>query len=73
MGWGSALECASGDCGAVPAHKWVNTTITLNTADPDYVQTMGKAEGVTGEMTTKDGGITWTITDINIPAFSFKA
>ncbi|KAF2131804.1 hypothetical protein P153DRAFT_395105 [Dothidotthia symphoricarpi CBS 119687] len=71
MGWGSAVECAADDCGTMLAHKWINTTIILNTADPNYVQTMGKGEGVTGEMSTSDGGITWKVTDINIPQFSF--
>jgi hypothetical protein len=71
MGWGSAVECAEENCGTVAAHKWIDTTITLNSADPNYDQTMGKAEGVTGEMSTSDGGVTWTITDIDIPEFTF--
>lgn len=71
MGWGSAVECAEENCGTVAAHKWINTTITLNTADPNYDQTMGKAQGVTGEMSTSDGGITWKVTDIDIPQFTF--
>ncbi|KAI8930796.1 hypothetical protein NX059_011819 [Plenodomus lindquistii] len=71
MGWGSALECAAEDCGTVPAHKWVDTVIKLNTADPNYIRTMGKANGVTGKMSTRDGGVTWKVTDINIPAFTF--
>jgi hypothetical protein len=71
MGWGSAVECAAEDCGTVAAHKWIDTTITLDKADPNYDQTMGKAQGVTGEMSTSDGGVTWTITDIEIPEFTF--
>lgn len=55
----------------MPAHKWIDTVITLDTADPKYDQTMGKGEGVTGEMSTDDGGITWKVTDINIPEFTF--
>lgn len=70
-GWGSAVECAADDCGTMPAHKWINTVITLNTADPHYDQTMGKAPGVTGTMSTADGGKTWKVTDINIPEFTF--
>ncbi|KAJ8117432.1 hypothetical protein OPT61_g1368 [Boeremia exigua] len=70
-GWGSAVECAANDCGTMPAHKWIDTVITLNTADPNYDQTMGKARGVSGDMSTSDGGITWKVTDINIPAFTF--
>ncbi|KAF1931109.1 uncharacterized protein M421DRAFT_339805 [Didymella exigua CBS 183.55] len=70
-GWGSAVECAEDNCGTMPAHKWINTVITLDTADPNYDQTMGKGEGVTGEMSTDDGGITWKVTDINIPEYTF--
>ncbi|KAF2846551.1 hypothetical protein T440DRAFT_458271 [Plenodomus tracheiphilus IPT5] len=73
MGWGSAVECAEENCGTVAAHKWVDTVITLDKADPQYDQTMGKAEGVTGEMSTADGGITWVVSDIEIPEFRFGA
>lgn len=51
--------------------EWVDTKIILDTADPNYINTMGKAEGVTGEMVTSDGGKTWTVDTIEIPAFTF--
>jgi hypothetical protein len=57
QGWGSAVECAEDNCGTVAAHKWVDTKITLDTADPNYDQTTGKGQGVTGEMSTSDGGV----------------
>lgn len=72
LGWGSAVECAEENCGTVPAHMWIDTTITLDSKDPKYDQTAGKAQGVTGEMSTSDGGLTWKITDINIPEFTFR-
>ncbi|KAK7756009.1 hypothetical protein SLS62_001952 [Diatrype stigma] len=71
QGWGSAVECAEENCGTVPAHSWINTKITLDTADPNYDQTLGKGQGVTGDMSTSDGGITWDVTTIEIPEFSF--
>jgi hypothetical protein len=71
QGWGSAVECAAEDCGTVPAHSWINTKIILDSADPNYDQTMGKGNGVTGEMSTSDGGITWIVTTIEIPEFTF--
>ncbi|KAJ4314238.1 hypothetical protein N0V94_006546 [Neodidymelliopsis sp. IMI 364377] len=71
QGWGSSVECAEDNCGTMPAHKWIDTVITLDTADPNYDQTMGKGDGVTGDMSTDDGGITWKVTDINIPEFTF--
>lgn len=51
--------------------EWVDTKITLDTADPDYINTFGKGEGVTGEMTTEDGGKTWVISDVDIPSYTF--
>lgn len=71
QGWGSAVECAEENCGTVPAHSWINTTIILDVADPDYSQTMAKGEGVTGDMSTSDGGKTWTVNTIQIPQFTF--
>ncbi|KAJ4326666.1 hypothetical protein N0V84_002891 [Fusarium piperis] len=71
MGWGSAVECAAEDCGTIGAHKWVDTKIILDTPDPNYVQTLGKGQGVTGDLTTEDGGKTWVASEIDIPAFTF--
>ncbi|KAJ4386009.1 hypothetical protein N0V93_008900 [Gnomoniopsis smithogilvyi] len=70
-GWGSAVECAAEDCGTVPAHQWINAEIILSAADPSYIDTLGLAGGATGSMTTSDGGITWVIGTISIPAFTF--
>ncbi|GAP87050.1 hypothetical protein SAMD00023353_2500930 [Rosellinia necatrix] len=71
QGWGSAVECAEEDCGTVPAHTWTDTKIIMDVADPDYINTLAKGEGVTGDMSTSDGGKTWTVSTINIPAFTF--
>ncbi|OJJ88704.1 uncharacterized protein ASPGLDRAFT_117473 [Aspergillus glaucus CBS 516.65] len=71
QGWGSSVECAEDNCGTVGAHSWTNTKIILDTADSNYINTMAKGEGVTGEMTTSDDGKTWTVTKIEIPEFSF--
>ncbi|KAI1070720.1 hypothetical protein LB507_006703 [Fusarium sp. FIESC RH6] len=71
MGFGSSVECGAEDCGTIGAHQWVDTKITLDTADPDYINTFGKGEGVSGEMTTEDGGKTWVISDVDIPSYTF--
>ncbi|KAI6844665.1 hypothetical protein KC352_g922 [Hortaea werneckii] len=71
QGWGSAVECAETNCGTVPAHSWIDVSITMDTADPNYKQTQAKGEGVTGELTTSDGGKTWTVGEIGIPEHSF--
>ncbi|KAH6962645.1 hypothetical protein BKA56DRAFT_598018 [Ilyonectria sp. MPI-CAGE-AT-0026] len=73
QGWGSAVECAEDNCGTVGAHSWIDTKIVMDVADPNYIDTLGKAEGVTGDMSTNDGGKTWTVTTINIPEFSFAS
>ncbi|KEY78265.1 hypothetical protein BA78_7861 [Aspergillus fumigatus] len=71
QGWGSAVECAATDCGTVGAHSWIDTKIILDSPDPNYKNTNYKGQGVTGEMSTSDGGKTWTVSTINIPQFTF--
>jgi hypothetical protein len=72
QGWGSAVECGANDCGTMGAHKWINTKIILDKPDPNYIRTNAKGPGVTGDMSTSDGGKTWTVTTINIPKFTFS-
>lgn len=51
---------------------WSNTTIILNSAYADYVDTRYLIDGATGgDMTTSDGGKTWTIDTIYIPEWDF--
>ncbi|KAL9094678.1 MAG: hypothetical protein Q9165_002948 [Trypethelium subeluteriae] len=71
QGWGSAVECAADNCGTVPAHSWINTKIILDVADAGYSSTLSKSSGVTGTMSTSDGGKTWTVSTIDIPQFTF--
>lgn len=71
QGWGSAVECAEENCGTIGAHSWINTKIILDKADANYINTMGKGQGVTGDMSTSDGGKTWVVTTIEIPEFTF--
>ncbi|GAB7362894.1 hypothetical protein MBLNU230_g3196t1 [Neophaeotheca triangularis] len=70
-GWGSNVECASGYCGTVPAHSWIDVTITMDQPDPRYVRTLYKSSGVTGDLVTGDGGKTWTVDRIEIPEHQF--
>ncbi|KAI6900113.1 hypothetical protein KC318_g7787 [Hortaea werneckii] len=71
QGWGSSVECARTNCGTMPAHSWIDVSITMDTADPNYKQTQAKGQGVTGDLTTNDGGKTWTVAKIGIPEHSF--
>lgn len=50
---------------------WIDVSITMDTADPNYKQTQAKGQGVTGDLTTNDGGKTWTVAKIGIPEHSF--
>lgn len=50
---------------------WINTEIILDTADANYINTLAKGEGVTGDMSTSDNGKTWTVSTIGIPEFTF--
>ncbi|KAI0450764.1 hypothetical protein F5B21DRAFT_489449 [Xylaria acuta] len=71
QGWGSAVECAETNCGTVPAHTWTDTKIIMDVADPNYKNTLYKGQGVTGDMSTSDGGKIWTVSAITIPEFTF--
>lgn len=51
---------------------WINTEIIMDVADPDYINTLGKGEGVTGDLVTADGGKTWTVDTISIPQYTFS-
>ena len=75
LGWGTALECQdynSSPCkGTVEEQSYVNSTIVLETADSTFIQTLGSGTGVTHtDMVTADGGKTWTIGKILIPAMT---
>ncbi|RMY43305.1 hypothetical protein D0864_15872 [Hortaea werneckii] len=50
---------------------WIDVSIFMDSADPNYKQTQAKGEGVTGELTTSDGGKTWTVGEIGIPEHCF--
>ncbi|OOQ90334.1 hypothetical protein PEBR_06409 [Penicillium brasilianum] len=71
QGWGSAIECAEDNCGTMPAHTWIDTKIILDTADANYINTLARGDGVTGDLTTSDNGKTWTVSTISIPEFTF--
>lgn len=63
--------CSSDLCISYSCIAWTDTKIILDTADPNYIDTVAKGDGVTGDMTTSDNGKTWTVTTIHIPQFSF--
>ncbi|KAG4422991.1 hypothetical protein IFR04_003903 [Cadophora malorum] len=69
-GWGTAMECQSVNCGTVPEHHYLNTTILMDVADPNYGRNLG-LNGATGNLVTADGGKTWTVADITIKQYTY--
>ncbi|KAK0466914.1 uncharacterized protein EV420DRAFT_1474327 [Desarmillaria tabescens] len=68
-GFGTGTECQSDCTGSTSVQKYTNTTIVLQSADPSFSSTLGKGTGVVAsDMVTADGGKTWTIASIQIPA-----
>lgn len=73
LGWGTALECNDYNgvacSGTTSEQYYVNSTIILESADDSFVDTLGAGTGVVyTDMLTSDGGKTWTIAKITIPA-----
>ncbi|KAH0426670.1 hypothetical protein CcaCcLH18_10178 [Colletotrichum camelliae] len=64
-----SIECASGGCANHPAHTWKDVSIVLSEADKSFGHTGSWEHGATGgAMSTSDGGKTWNIATLNIPA-----
>ncbi|KAL1296814.1 hypothetical protein AAFC00_004440 [Neodothiora populina] len=66
-GWGTAVECQ--ECtGTIDTQWFRNSTIVLDSPDPTFINTLSMSDNAwSSPMTTKDGGKTWTIDEINIP------
>ncbi|KAI9665918.1 MAG: hypothetical protein M1821_003853 [Bathelium mastoideum] len=69
-GWGTAMECQQEKCGTVPEHHYLNTTLIMNTADPNYSSTLSLGNA-TGDLVTADGGKTWTVAEITIQQYTY--
>lgn len=65
-----AMECQQAACGTLPEHHYLNTTLIMDVADPNYSQTLG-LNGASGNLVTKDGGKTWTVADIKIDQYTY--
>ncbi|GAB1732879.1 hypothetical protein NU195Hw_g7732t1 [Hortaea werneckii] len=71
QGLGTAIECQQSACGTVPSHRYVDTKLIMDVADPNYIQTLGTT-GASGDMVTGDNGKTWTIDTINIESYTYE-
>ncbi|OJJ45022.1 hypothetical protein ASPZODRAFT_100149 [Penicilliopsis zonata CBS 506.65] len=70
-GYGTGTECDDDCSGTVAAQTYINTTITLRSADPDFGDTIAVAEGGTyTDLASSEGGKVWSIATISIPAMT---
>ncbi|KAK6526198.1 hypothetical protein TWF281_011233 [Arthrobotrys megalospora] len=70
-GYGTGTECNDGCSGTIAAQSYLNTVITLASADTTFGGTIATAGGATySGLTSSDGGKVWSIASINIPAMS---
>ncbi|GIK05470.1 hypothetical protein Aspvir_009582 [Aspergillus viridinutans] len=70
-GYGTGTECDGGCTGTVAEQKYLNTKITLASADTTFGNTIASAAGATySGLSSSEGGKVWTIASITIPAMS---
>ncbi|GIJ86619.1 hypothetical protein Asppvi_005509 [Aspergillus pseudoviridinutans] len=70
-GYGTGTECDGGCTGTVAEQKYLNTKITLASADTTFGNTIASAAGATySGLSSSEGGKVWTIESITIPAMS---
>ncbi|KAJ5765504.1 hypothetical protein N7520_005063 [Penicillium odoratum] len=68
-GYGTGTECDDDCTGTIAAQKYLNTTITLKSADTTFGDTIATAAGATYTgLASSQGGKVWTIAAMNIPA-----
>ncbi|KAJ5641640.1 hypothetical protein N7490_005640 [Penicillium lividum] len=68
-GYGTGTECDDDCTGTIAAQKYLNTTITLKSADATFGDTIATAAGATYTgLASSQGGKVWTIAAMNIPA-----
>ncbi|KAJ6110568.1 hypothetical protein N7486_002803 [Penicillium sp. IBT 16267x] len=68
-GYGTGTECDNDCTGTIAAQKYINTTITLKSADTTFGDTIATGAGATYTgLASSQGGKVWTIETMNIPA-----
>ncbi|KAJ5992400.1 hypothetical protein N7451_008124 [Penicillium sp. IBT 35674x] len=68
-GYGTGTECDDDCTGTIAAQKYINTTITLKSADTTFGDTIATAAGATYTgLASSQGGKVWTIETMDIPA-----
>ncbi|KAI1148313.1 hypothetical protein F4825DRAFT_454610 [Nemania diffusa] len=63
-----SVECAARPCAIIPAHSWEAISIILSAPNLKFGHFGSWKFGATGgNMTTADGGKTWTLSPLNVP------
>ena len=71
--WNTAIEAQQQFAGTVFAHKYVNTTLTMNTTYTTFPNDIKYQGGVTSsQVYTNDGGRSWKVDTISVPQFTFS-
>ena len=67
--YGTGTECDDNCSGTIAAQKYLNTVITLASADTTFGSTIASAGGATYTgLSSTQGGKVWTIKQIDIPS-----
>ncbi|KAA8576353.1 hypothetical protein MFRU_009g02390 [Monilinia fructicola] len=70
-GWGTGTECDGGCTPTIAKQQYINTAITLASADPNFGKTLSVSQGTTySGLTSEQGGKIWKIAEINIPSMT---
>jgi hypothetical protein len=64
------MECQQANCGTVPTHHYVNTTIIMSAANPSYINILA-LNGASASLVTADCGKAWTVADITINQYTY--
>jgi hypothetical protein len=69
--YGTGTECNDNCSGTIAPQKYLNTVITLASADTTFGSTISSAGGATyAEVSSSQDGKVWTIKQIDIPAMN---
>ncbi|KAJ5217693.1 uncharacterized protein N7469_011318 [Penicillium citrinum] len=70
--WDVTVECQEGTClGRSAAHKYIDTTIVLNEADPSWSEGLYTKWQKNSGLQTADGGKTWTLDRLSLESHQF--
>ncbi|KAK7427008.1 hypothetical protein QQZ08_006435 [Neonectria magnoliae] len=70
-GYGTGTECNDNCTPTIARQRYINTEITLKSADPNFGKTIAASQGSTYTgLTSTGGGKVWKIAEISVPSMS---